>query len=313
METYSPITHLRHVDIAVPDFDKQVDFYGTQWGLADVGGETGLRYFAAEGSPEQYVVRVRKAVEKRLDLVAFGVADRPGVDRLAESLATSGVALISEPGELQGPGGGYGFRFFDVEGRVVEASAEVTDRQHRKIEEREDIPVRVSHVVFNSAEPEKLVAWYEQHLHLRLSDTLLHPRVGELMWFLRCSPQHHSLAIARCPHPSLNHISFEMRGLDEYMRGSGRLLRDGVEKVWGPGRHMAGDNTFTYFTDPNGNTMEYTTELAVLDEDTWHPSIFSTDDPMSADQWGTANPMDEWVSQKMFNDPDKGLFVPTPV
>ena len=81
------------------------------------------------------------------------------------------------------------------------------------------------------------------------------------------------MAIARCPHPSLHHVSFELRGIDEYMRGSGRLMRAGVPKIWGPGRHLAGDNTFTYFHDPNGNTMEYTTELEVLDEDTWHPSL----------------------------------------
>ena len=34
-----------------------------------------------------------------------------------------------------------------------------------------------------------------------------------------------SMAIARGPHPSLHHASFELRGIDEYMRGTGRLLR----------------------------------------------------------------------------------------
>ena len=28
--------------------------------------------------------------------------------------------------------------------------------------------------------------------------------------------------------------------------------------------HLAGGNTFTYFDDPNGSTMEYTTELKAL-------------------------------------------------
>ena len=27
------ITHLRHVDLAVPDYDKQLDFYTDTWGL----------------------------------------------------------------------------------------------------------------------------------------------------------------------------------------------------------------------------------------------------------------------------------------
>ncbi|GAA4718595.1 VOC family protein [Phytohabitans rumicis] len=308
-----PITHLRHVDIAVPDYDKQVAFYSQKWGLAEVGRDSGVTYFAAVGSPEQYIVRVRRAPEKRLDLVAFGAADRQAVDGLAARLASDGVRLVNEPGSLQTPGGGYGFRFFDVEGRTIEVSTEVEDRAHRRVEEREDVPVRLSHVVLNSPEPEKMLAWYDKHLSFRLSDTLVHPHLGGLMWFMRCNPQHHSLAVARCPHPALHHISFELRGIDEYMRGSGRLMRDGIPKIWGPGRHLAGDNTFTYFHDPNGNTMEYTTALEVIDEDTWHPSLHDTSRPEVADQWGTANPMNEFVSKQMFNDPDKGLFAAPPV
>lgn len=311
--SFSPITHLRHVDIAVPDFDKQVAFYTDNWGLVTTGGEPDVTYFAAEGSPEQYIVRVRRAAEKRLDLIALGAADRATVDALAARLGTEGVTLVSEPGDLQTPGGGYGFRFFDLEGRTVEVSADVQTRRHRKIEEKEDIPVRLSHVVFNSPEPEKMTAWYEKHLNFRLSDTNTHPRMGGLFWFLRCSDQHHSIAISRGPHTALNHVSFELRGLDEYLRGSGRLMRAGIPKIWGPGRHRAGDNTFTYFHDPHGNTMEYTTELATIDEDTWHPSIFDVTEPETSDVWGIAETADEWISKQMFNDPDKGVFVAPPM
>ncbi|MFI6309558.1 VOC family protein [Nocardia fusca] len=311
--SFSPITHLRHVDIAVPDFDKQVAFYTDNWGLVTTGGERDVTYFAAEGSPEQYIVRVRRAAEKRLDLIALGAADRATVDALAARLGTEGVTLVSEPADLQTPGGGYGFRFFDLEGRTVEVSADVQTRRHRKIEEKEDIPVRLSHVVFNSPEPEKMTAWYEKHLNFRLSDTNTHPRMGGLFWFLRCSDQHHSIAISRGPHTALNHVSFELRGLDEYLRGSGRLMRAGIPKIWGPGRHRAGDNTFTYFHDPHGNTMEYTTELATIDEDTWHPSIFDVTEPETSDVWGIAETADEWISKQMFNDPDKGVFVAPPM
>ena len=31
------------------------------------------------------------------------------------------------------------------------------------------------------------------------------------------------------------------------------------------------------------------------------------------EQWGTANAMNEFVAQRSFNDPDKGLFVAPPV
>jgi Glyoxalase/Bleomycin resistance protein/Dioxygenase superfamily len=130
---------------------------------------------------------------------------------------------------------------------------------------------------------------------------------------MRCNPRHHSFAIARGPHVSVHHISFELRGLDEYMRGSGRVLRSGARMVWGPGRHLAGDNTFSYFLDPQGNTVEYTTELQELDEDSWHPHIYDSRDEMVQDQWGTANPMNEMVAKESFNDVDPGLFQAPPL
>jgi catechol 2,3-dioxygenase-like lactoylglutathione lyase family enzyme len=307
------ITHLRHVDLAVPDADTQLAFYTGVWGLTPVGTDGDVTYLAAVGSPEQYAVRIRRAAEKRVDLVAFGAADRAAVDSLAERLGRDGVGLITEPASLQTPGGGYGFRFFDVDGRTVEVSCDVAVRPHRRVEVGESVPVRLSHVVLNSPDPEATVAFYERHLRFRLSDTLMHPRMGSMMWFLRCNPQHHSMAVARGPHVSLHHASFELRGIDEYMRGTGRLLRAGVEKIWGPGRHQAGNNTFSYFLDPHGNTVEYTTELEVLDEDTWHPHLLDFSDPMVADQWGTANAMNEFVAKRSFNDPDKGVFVAPPV
>ncbi|SHM22980.1 VOC family protein [Cryptosporangium aurantiacum] len=304
------ITHLRHVDLAVPDFDKQVTFYEDLWGLTRVADDSGVVFLAAEGSPEQYIVRIRKAEEKRLDLVSFGVATPADVDTLAASL---GSRLISEPGKIDTPGGGYGFRFFDIDGRTIEISADVSARAHRKIEEREAIPVRLSHVVLNSPNASATRDWYTEHLSFALSDTLSHPHIGDVMYFMRCNPQHHSLAIAQGPHASLHHASFEMRGIDEYMFGTGRLMRAGVRKIWGPGRHMAGDNTFSYFFDPHGNTIEYTTELELLDEDTWHPHIYDFSEPEVTDQWGTANPMNELVAKESFNDVDRGLFVAPPM
>jgi len=283
------------------------------WGLTPVAQDSGIAFLAAEGSPEQYAVRLREAPDKRLDLIAFGAADRTSVDALAARLAHDGITLVHEPRELTTPGGGYGFRFFDIDGRTVEVSCDVAVRQHRKIEEGESIPVKLSHIVLNSPTPEATVAFYDKHLDFSLSDTLMHPHMGEMMWFLRCNPQHHSMAIARGPHTSLHHASFELRGIDEYMRGTGRLLRAGIEKIWGPGRHQAGNNTFSYFLDPHGNTIEYTTELESIDEDIWHPHMLDFSDPMVSDQWGTANEMNEFVARRSFNDVDKGVFVAPPV
>lgn len=302
------ITHLRHVDLAVPDFDAQRDFYTTQWGLTEVASDTGISYFAAEGSSEAYVVRVRQSDTKGVETVALGAADRSAVDQLCERLGTAGVTIVSEPAELSGPFGGYGVRFFDLDGRVVEVSCDVQERTAREIEVGESVPVKLSHCVLNSTDLVATAKWYEQHLGFAESDRLIAPEMGALMVFLRCNDSHHSLAIAGAPHASLHHLSFELRGIDEYLRATGRVKRAGFELVWGPGRHKAGDNAFAYFLDPSGNTMEYTTELELVDDSTWVAQEHNVADPMTQDQWGTAAPMGPEIASKSFNQPDGCLF-----
>ena len=311
--TESLITHLRHVDLAIPDYDRQLAFYTDVWGLTKVADDTGISFLAAEGSPERYILRLRKDEDKRLDLVSFGAATSADVDALAERLIAKRVRLAAEPGALGTEGGGYGLRFFDLDGRTIEVSAGVEVREHRRVEEKESIPVRLSHVVLNGTDPDRTAQWYADTLGFRLTDTLAGPEMGTVMNFMRCNPRHHSVAFARGPHVSLHHISFEMRGIDEFMRGSGRVIRSGAKLVWGQGRHLAGNNTYSYFLDPQNNTIEYTTELEELDEDSWHPHVYDMHDPAVQDQWGTANPMSEAVAKESFNDVDPGLFVAPPV
>jgi catechol 2,3-dioxygenase-like lactoylglutathione lyase family enzyme len=274
------VTSLRHVDVAVPDFDQQVDFYGGIWGLKRVEGEKDLAFFAAEGSREQFVYRIRKADEKRLDLVAFGADSPEDVDELAASLAEAGVRFVSEPGALQTPGGGYGFRFFDPDGRVVEVSAGVETRAHRDVAPREAIPVALNHVVLNSPKRKEVEAFYADRLGFKLSDWI------PFMGFYRCNANHHSVAIADGEAATLNHVAFEVGSIDDMMRGAGRVVKDGrAVPMWGPGRHSAGDNTFYYFFDPQGNVSEYTAEVEqIRDEGAWTPKEHA-----AADMWGMAH------------------------
>jgi hypothetical protein len=58
-------------------------------------------------------------------------------------------------------------------------------------------------------------------------DGFLSAYLGELGWFVRGSSWHHRLGVARAPRVASHHLSFGMRGLDGYMRGTGRLLRAG--------------------------------------------------------------------------------------
>jgi len=304
----SPVTHVRHVALSTEDFDNAVSFYETVWGLYQVAGDSELAFLGTVGSPEPFVVRLRRANERRTDLIAFAATDRDAVDTLAARLASDGVRLVGEPGPLSTPGGGYGVRFFDPDGRVVEVSSDVSAKPFREVIVGESVPRKLSHVVINSPDVVMLMAFYETYLGLRLSDWL-----EDRMCFLRCSDDHHSLAIAHAPTAGLNHVSFEMRDIDEYMRGTGRMVREGRAPLWGPGRHSSGDNVYSYFAGPDDFVIEYTTALEKIpDEDTWVPRTWPAT-PQYADRWGTAGPGEDLFALWHRTPPDAGLWVPAPV
>ncbi len=299
------VTKLRYVGLAGPDFAAEQGFLRDPWGLREVARDGELAYFRAEGSDEPYVTRLRGAEKRGLDLIGFAAENKAAVDALAQNLARDGVKMISEPKRLHAPGGGYGFRCFDLDGHALEISADSKPGEARELRRGESIPAELSHIVLHTPDIKKSIAFYEKHLGFRVSDWL-----GDFMCFVRCNEVHHSIAFLPGP-PALNHVAYEMRDLDEMMRGAGRLLKVKVPLKWGPGRHTAGNNTFSYFHDPVGNTLEYTAEVERVDDANWKPTVYPPGFDIT-DQWGTSV-LSEGPQHMGAPQPDPGLWRAPPV
>src|SRR5690606_40336713 len=71
-----------------------------------------------------------------------------------------------------------------------------------------------------------------------------------------------------------------------------------------PGRHKAGNNTFSYFVTPNGFAVEYTAELDRVDDATWQPTVYEPK-PALMDLWGTGVGGPQAMPRPA---PDAGLF-----
>jgi catechol 2,3-dioxygenase-like lactoylglutathione lyase family enzyme len=302
------ITHVRHVGLGVPDLVKAREFYEGHWQLEVVATDDDRIYLGA-GCPESHVLRLRQTEEPRVDLISLGAETPADVDRIAVSVSNvQDAQIVSEPAVRQDLGGGYGFRFLDCDGRTVEIASDLALRAFRPVEAREIRPQSLSHVVLNTPDLARTTDFYASALGFKISDW-----VADFFCFMRTGRQHHIIAFAQSTHSSLNHVAFEVRGLDEFMRATGAMMRRGHQPVWGPGRHGAGDNTFSYFRDiSSGFVMEYTTALQQIDDDHgWTPKVYSNSDE-DTDQWGTANPFDEVVLTTLHGRADPGLWKPPP-
>lgn len=292
------ITEIRYVGYGTPDLKAERAFYGDTWGLREVAERNGMIYFAAEGHDELYVVRLREAEENRIDVIALAAESASDVDALHDKVKAAGCQIIFEPKELDSFGGGYGFRFFSHDGLPFEISSDVERGKARELKRWEGIPQRISHIVMHSPDHKAAVKFFTEVLGFRLSDWL-----GDFMAFLRCNEWHHRIAFLPGP-PCLNHVAYDMLGLDDMMKGVSRLKKLGVDIRWGPGRHTAGDNTFSYFTTPNGFAVEYTAELEKVDDATWKPQVYQPS-PQIMDQWGIGTGGPQSMPKP---EPDNGLF-----
>jgi catechol 2,3-dioxygenase-like lactoylglutathione lyase family enzyme len=296
----SQVTEIRYVGYAVPDLTSEHAFYRDKWKLREVASQDGMIYFATDGNDEACVVRLRQSAVKRIDVIALAADTAKDVDTLHERVKSAGCRVIFEPRALPGFGGGYGFRFFSPDGLPFEISSDVARGTARKLERGEGVPERISHIVLHSPKHKAAVEFFIDVLGFRLSDWL-----GDFMAFIRCNEWHHRIAFLPGP-PCLNHVAYDMPNVDEMMRGIARLKRMQVDILWGPGRHTAGNNTFSYFCTPNGFAVEYTSELERVDDARWTPTVH-VPKPEIVDQWGVGVGGPHTMPHP---EPDPGLFQP---
>jgi catechol 2,3-dioxygenase-like lactoylglutathione lyase family enzyme len=249
-----------------------------------VSSEGDGMHFRATGG-DHHVLTIRERKKPSLLGVHFSAVDRVAVDQLCAKAKGYGVEVADEPAPLSGSaGGGYGFRFLTPDGLPMSISSDIV--QHPNVVLDRSRPTKISHVVLNSARTEDQVPFFVDVLGFKLSDS------SHMMEFLRCSADHHSIAIFRNNGPSLNHVAYELPNMDGLMRGAGRLKQSGFDIEWGVGRHGPGSNVFSYFIEPDGFVAEYTTELDQLDDATHVPqdAAYWQKVQPGPDRWGTAGP-----------------------
>jgi catechol 2,3-dioxygenase-like lactoylglutathione lyase family enzyme len=293
------IRALRSVELRTTALSASADYYSDVWGLTALDRDGENAWLRGTGE-NHHVLSLRAAEQNGLGRISFAVTSVAEVDVAGRALLNLGVPLLTEPSRLDQPGGGYGLRFADPEGRLIEISTEVA--AVRPLSRDAVAPIGIAHVVLNTVDIDRAVDFYVSVLGLRVSDWSEHQMV-----FLRCNADHHCIAFNQAGWASVNHVAYELPSYDHFMRGIGQVRHHGGQPIWGPGRHGPGNNTFSYFADPAKLVCEYTSEVAQVDERTWLPRVWRRI-PELADLWGTAGPPSKEARSAMAGVPDQGAF-----
>ena len=245
---------LRSIELALPHAAEAAAFLTDIWGMAPAEVRGGTHYLRGSG-PFPYLVALEESAEPYVRSTTFTCSP----ERLEELKASVTKAnLPARPVTSNDPGNGHGIIVELAEGELLRF---LTDASEVAPIEGRDLPVKLTHVVFNATDAEATGHLIEDALGFRVSDRT------KGMVFVRCNESHHSTAFARAGFSSLNHIAFEMADMDAVMRGIGRLRDHGMVPAWGPGRHGPGANVFAYFIAPFGPVIEFSTAVEKVPDD----------------------------------------------
>jgi catechol 2,3-dioxygenase-like lactoylglutathione lyase family enzyme len=276
------VTKLAHVGFRARNLSSQAEFYNDRWGLERIDEHADEMFFRADG-PDHHVLTLHAADSPGLHHFAFEVASAADLDRAADELGALGLPIITPPTRDLEPGVAAGMRFQDPEGHLVELITGV-DAVRDPYGNRDVKPVGLNHIVLECRDRIALESFYRDTLGFQLTDQL-----ADFMTFFRCDANHHSIAFigSQDGTPGFNHAAFEIRNWEEWMKAVFYAGEKGIRRKWGPGRHLAGNNLFSYYLDPEDNTVEYTAEVEQITSADYVPKKRQ---PPIADQWQNVGP-----------------------
>jgi catechol 2,3-dioxygenase-like lactoylglutathione lyase family enzyme len=286
---------LLHYALEVPDPAIGRGFY-QDFGLEDCSDRiTRLRPFGLK----REVVQLYPGPRKRLHHFAFSA---PGehLQAVRDSLARNKVAEIDAP--RGAPDGGVWLR--DPGGYAINVRPEAMEvpppdaaipwnspGRPQRVNQRgcpeEDYaakPRRLGHILLFTVSLDRDIDFYTRVLGMKLTD-----RAENDIAFLRCSTDHHNLAIVTSPGPGFHHASYEVGSVDEVAMGAQRMLARGWKPASGLGRHVIGSNFFYYIYDPWDSMVEYYVDMDhVSPELPWEPRNFPAGEGIR--RWGQLDP-----------------------
>ena len=119
---------------------------------------------------------------------------------------------------------------------------------------------KLGHIVLQVSDLERSTAFYTQVLGFKVSDVYSEELMPGGMVFLRCSTDHHCLALVgvakgQAGNKELHHFAFEVPTLAEVISARDRLRSNHV-KIDFEGRRRAGCQIAVEFRDPDNHSVE---------------------------------------------------------
>lgn len=274
---------LGYMGVSAPRIDEWRDFATRLLGMQCAEQSTSRLALRIDDRAQRLVVDTR--LEPGRHYYGWEVADAATLDAVAARVEAAGTAVRLEPASLAAERAvDRLISFQDPAGNRVEAfcggwRADTPFSPSRALSGFRTGELGLGHVVLTVADPQPLLAFYQDVLGFRLSDYMLHPFQA---YFLHTNARHHSLALIGTGVPGLHHVMVELRGLDDVGQAYDIALTEPDRVGVTLGRHINDFMTSFYSRTPSGFMIEYGWGGREIDVATWQ----STELEQGASLWG---------------------------
>lgn len=271
----------------------EVSAYYRDFGLTDNGDGS---FSTVEGGRQ---LHIEQGPLRKISAIEIGADDPDDLSRIAASLKTLGVDSQVDGTSLLAvePIMKVAVRV-SVQDRLVQESTpvppmngpgsevRVNERAAGPMRNDQVRPRRLGHIAFISGEAESSLKFFMDGLGFKLSDHAGTPDSA----FMRCSSDHHNVAVLPGPTNFPHHSAWQVDDVDDIGRGAEDMLTGNEERAgWGFGRHYAGSNFFWYLKDPVGTYSEYYADMdQISEDDLWTPQL--CEGKSGFYRWGPAVP-----------------------
>ena len=271
LQTSAPAT-LHHLHVTSDKPAALSQFYQQQFGVQALpsDGQHVLRggaraFIISEGAPAA------------LACAGFALRNSAELALLREKLGGNGLALTETANPLYQPGA---FELADPQGRRlsfgVPQQAPGTDAE----------PARLQHTVFQTTQLDEVVRFYVEQIGFVISDEVVDESGTVMVVFMRSDNEHHTIAFFRGSKNEWDHHCYETNEWNDIRDWGDKFAKQRIPIFFGPGRHGPGNNLFFMVTDPDGNRLEFSAEMQVVEADTM-PGVWEHGE-YTLNSWGRA-------------------------
>ncbi len=267
-----------HATFETPDLDRAVEYYTNIAGLVLTSKEKDRAFFASKVG--QLVVTVERGETARCTKLSFEVAPNADFKDMRRELDRMGIGSDIRNDSM--PGISKVLTFKDPKGTTIELFSEwkYLGSHHQVIGVG---PLKLGHVAFIVDDAKKLADFYEKVLGFRVSDW-----VEDFFVFMRCGPDHHTVNFLTGKTTKMHHIAFEVKDFAQIQSACELFGEKRIPIIWGPLRHGPGHNVSTYHHNPDGEVVEFYTELDQMKDEElgyFEPRPWHHDTPQRPKVW----------------------------